>query len=70
MVMPDLVKVYNLPERKYHLHPTCAGGNVEVREIHEIEFYISSVKGKYLITMRFVIEKDISSHISNSGVTV
>lgn len=38
MVMPDLVKIYNLPGRKYHLHPLCAGGNVEAREIHEMDF--------------------------------
>ena len=38
MVMPDVVKVYNLPGRKYHLHPLCAGGNVEAQEIQEMDF--------------------------------
>lgn len=38
MLMPDLVKIYNLPGRKYHLHPICAGGNIEAQEIHEMDF--------------------------------
>lgn len=38
MVMPDLVKVYNVPGRKYHLHPLCAGGDVEAQDVHEMDF--------------------------------
>lgn len=106
MVMPDLVKIYNLPEKKYHLHPICAGGDIESQEIHEMDFLhllregevcrkcignpesfaliverdiikkirIRIIKNflqdgdtgvvliggkKYMITMRFVIEKEI-----------
>lgn len=70
MVMPDLVKVYNVPGRKYHLHPLCAGGNVEAQEIHEMDFlrliYEGNVCGRCISdpeSFALIVERDIIKKI-------